>query len=177
MRTCHVTMSASQLYFKCHFMHILEPFERNPTLENSAVSYDGIQNIGAKFKLTNHCQHCWSVDQSHFSLLQIHGDVIANEPIVSSLLSDLYTEQTRAWTHLQDSMNKCMCIVSYLKSAILWNWIMYVCMYVVVYRILRKYCDFYFIQLILLGNMFIGIRVTDLETEMGMLFRSKESSK
>lgn len=50
--------------------------------------------------------------------LKVHGDTVAKENELVSLLEQIGELQSLLWTNLQLSFNKSLCLVGYLKSSV-----------------------------------------------------------
>ena len=52
-------------------------------------------------------------------LLQLHGPTVAHFPELTTIARRIQTEHSAAWSSIQDLLNQCVCLVSYLKSAVI----------------------------------------------------------
>ena len=50
---------------------------------------------------------------------QVHGNMISGEEVLRDALEYLQETQVAAWNDLEHSMNQSLCLVSYLRSAVI----------------------------------------------------------
>lgn len=51
--------------------------------------------------------------------LKLHGPTVAHFPELTAIARRIQTEHSAAWSSIQDLLNQCVCLVSYLKSAVI----------------------------------------------------------
>ncbi|CAH3028123.1 unnamed protein product [Porites evermanni] len=51
--------------------------------------------------------------------LKLHGPTVAHFPELTTIARRIQTEHSAAWSSIQDLLNQCVCLVSYLKSAVI----------------------------------------------------------
>ncbi|KAJ8034815.1 WD repeat-containing protein 36 [Holothuria leucospilota] len=51
--------------------------------------------------------------------LKISGEEIADTPSLVALLQELFSKQQQSWTRIEGHFNRTMCLINYLKSAVL----------------------------------------------------------
>lgn len=51
--------------------------------------------------------------------LKLHGPIVAQHPELTAIAGRLQQEHSAAWSNIQDLLNQCACLLSYLKSAVI----------------------------------------------------------